>query len=108
MAVGSGIAGIEQISMARRLISPHFRTRPIQSFRLRSLFKGGRQPFMDKGIDGFVFLAQDLGMVGIGGDSFDAEGEGAAGKEYPYPCGSDLKPDLLTLSDQSFQVSFRG
>ena len=31
---------------------------------------------MDKSVDGFVFLAENLGMVGVGGDAFDAEGNG--------------------------------
>ena len=66
VAVGAGVAGIQQFHGPQVDFAALERQADIV-VDAQAVVQGGRQAFVDIGVDLFVFLPQDAGMVGIGG-----------------------------------------
>ncbi len=64
----------------------------------------GGQTLVDEGIDLFVFLPQDPGVVGIGADPFDAEEQGVLqGQDIGIGGGIGFEAHRFGLLDQAVQ-----
>jgi hypothetical protein len=72
MAIGAGIAGIQQLH-GPQVDFPAFQGHRHEVADTQALGRGGRQALMDEGIDHFVFQPQDLGVVWICANPIDAE-----------------------------------
>ena len=85
MAVGAGVGGVEQLHGPQVDLAALERER---EGRLESeLFSAsGRQPLVDEGVDRRVLLAEDPGVVGVGGDALEAEKQGVLEGEDVGAC----------------------
>ena len=71
MTIGSGIAGIKQFH-GFQIYFPAFHGQADQLLKTLPLLGEFGHGFMDIGIDRFIFLAENGGMIGVGGKTAQA------------------------------------
>ena len=74
VAVGAGVGGVEQLhGLEVHLAALQDEAEVVADRQLR--VEHGGEGLVDEGVDGLVLLAEDPGVVGVGGDPLEAVGQ---------------------------------
>ncbi len=107
MPVGSGVSRVEKLHGAK-VDLPAFEDQLDPVIQTQVFPQGGGKPFMDEGVNPFILLPQNLGMVGVSGNPFQTKKESMLqGKNIGVDGGVRFQPDFFPLGGQSFKALFR-
>ena len=101
VAVAAGVARVQQLHGPEVDLAA-FQHQAQQVVQAQVLAGDGGQALVDEGIDLVVFLAQDLGVIGVGADPLDAEEQGVfEGEDIGVRRGIGFQPHRLALLEQA-------
>ena len=108
VAVSAGVAGIQQLH-GPEVDFAAFQHQGHHVGDAQALGRGGRQPLVDEGVNLVVFLAQDLGVIGVSADPLEAEQQGVLqGEDVGVRRRVGFQAHRLGLLQHALQVGGRG
>jgi len=103
MAVGARVGRIEQLHRAQVDLAA-LEHEPQGRLETDAGIRHGRQALVDKGVDGRVFLPEDLGVVRVGRDALEPEQQGVLQGEDVGVCGRvGLQSRSFPLGDEPLE-----